>query len=802
MTSIDIAQSPPLLAIEDNVAYSCSGNITCCYKMELKEAYSCSEGNYDELHNIWHSALKLLIPGTIVHKQDIFLRSKYDASTLPSSSYLQKATIGHFEHREKTDHFCYVFFSYADSALLRAEDIRNPFKRTLSAKELQKETEKKEIFFNEVKRCIEFLNGSRLISANKLTKEEIEYLSFSYFNGFYQDRVTETVFNRKEALIGDKNIGIYAINNLKQFQCESLKNCTTNSEMSSEKFTYFKGFAEDLSFEIECDHIYNQIIFMSDHLKERNLLDKTQRNLYGARKFSKENEINAKKLKTALDEIYEDESAKLIYAHNSLIFLAKDKQEYRLTEEKVSGIFKRMDIIPFYATKEDRTNLFINTFFGFTALLDNNSIYGPIDLKQPICLFNNITNYKEDKRGIILNDRLFNSPVKIDIWDTEKKYMNARNFFILAPTGEGKSVIAQHIFRQYYEDGKILVIIDLGGSYRKLSYLYPDTAYIRYQEGQSLGINPFKINEKGDLTTSKIEVLTNYVFKHYIYERLPSSEEAVSMRKIIQCYYNTIEGEYSFPSFVEFVDLYKSDLLNTLEIKEEFFDIAKFLHNCKEYIGDGVYAHLYNSDRQIEDLSDKKMIVFELDELKDNEKLLTIMLHLISDTIQNKIWKDKSTKGVVFFDEFAKMLKFKSVLSSVEYYSQAIRKQESALGLVLQTPNQLPDTPGAKSIIENTQVLYVLNNEKGYKPIVDRFNLTDHEHNQLMSIRNNFNGKRKYSEFMLKRGSHSHIYRLELPKEVFYAYQTDGAEYENIMNLYEKHGSMETAINQHINQNK
>lgn len=798
--TVYIEQTPPLLAVENNTAYSCSGNVIYCYKLELKEAYSCSEAAYDEIHSIWHSAFKLLVPGTIIHKQDIFLRSKYDTSVLPTDNYLQKATARHFESREKTEHFSYLFFMYPDSELLNAEHIKNPFKKMLTIKEVKKENEKREIFYGEVRKCTEFINSSHLLSVNELEKEEIEYLSFAYFNGFYHDRVTECSFDPRESLVGDKQIGIFSLNNLKQFQCENLKNCIKDDKMSSDNYTYFKGFSEDLSFGIECDHIYNQVIFIKDHIKERNILANTQKNLYGARKFSKENEVNSIKVEKYLDTLYDDDSARLVYAHNNVIFLAKDRREYKQTEEQVSGIFKRMDIIPFYPTKDNKINLFINSFFGFTSALDINSIYGPIDLNQPLCLFNNITNYKEDLRGIILNERLFNTPVKIDIWDSEKKYMNARNFFILAPTGEGKSVLAQHIFRLFYEEGKILVIVDLGGSYRKLSALYPDSAYIRYEEGRSLGINPFAVKGETELTIGKIEVLTNYVFKHYIYERLPSAEEAVSMRKIIRSYYNTAEGNYSFPGFVKFVDQYKHNLLNTLEIKDEFFNIDQFLHNCKEYIGDGVYAHLYNSDTEIEDLTNKRLIVFELDELKDNEKLLTIMLHLISDTIQNKIWKDKSTKGVVFFDEFAKMLKFPSVLSSVEYYSQAIRKQEGALGLVLQTPNQLPDTPGAKSIIENTQVLYVLNNEKGYKPIIDRFNLTEHDKNQLMSIRNNYNGKIRYSEFMLKRGSHSHIYRLELPKEVFYAYQTDGVDYENIMAIYKKTGNMETAINKYINQ--
>ncbi len=793
--TIDINNTPPLLAVENNIAYSSTGNIIYCYKLNLKEAYSCSESNYDELHTIWHSALKLLVPGTIVHKQDVFLKMAYDASTLPSENYLQKATIRHFSKRIKQEHFSYLFFSYTNSTILKAENIQNPFKKTASIKQLQIENEKREVFQNEVKRCIEFINSSRLISASALEKEEIEFLSFAYFNGYYDDRITESQFDKKNATVGDKQIGIFSLGNINQVQCDSLKNCTKDDKMSTDSYTYFKGFSEDLNFGIDCDHIYNQVIFIKDHLKERRKLEKNQNALFGARRFNKENETNSNKLKEFINAIYEDDSTRLVYAHNNLIFLAKNSKEYREAEEQVSGAFKRMDIIPYYPTGDNRANLFLNTFFGFVSSLDSGSIYGPVDLKQPLCLFSNTTNYKEDLRGIILNERLFNTPVKIDIWDTDKKYMNARNFFILAPTGEGKSVLANHMFRQYYEENKVIVIVDLGGSYRKLSALYPDTAYIRYKEGQSLGINPFDIKGISELTTSKIEVLTTYVFKHYIYERLPSAEEAVSMRKIITCYYSTIEGGYSFPDFVEFVETYRETLLSTLEIKEEFFNIDQFLHNCKEYVEGGVYAHLYNSEKQIANLSGKRMVIFELDELKDNEKLLTIMLHLISDTIQNKIWKDKSTQGVVFFDEFAKMLKFPSVFSSVEYYSQAIRKQESALGLVLQTPNQLPDTPGAKSIIENTQILYVLNNTKGYAPVVDRFSLSEHEHNQLKSMRNNFNGKVRYSEFMLKRGANSHIYRLELPQEVFYAYQTDGAEYEEIMQLYEQKGSMETAIN-------
>ena len=72
------------------------------------------------------------------------------------------------------------------------------------------------------------------------------------------------------------------------------------------------------------------------------------------------------------------------------------------------------------------------------------------------------------------NDREHNIPVLKDVWDERKKRIKARNFAIFAPTGEGKSFLANNILRQYFESGVRLVIIDLGGSYTKFAKLYPE----------------------------------------------------------------------------------------------------------------------------------------------------------------------------------------------------------------------------------------------------------------------------------------------------------------------------------------
>ena len=145
-------------------------------------------------------------------------------------------------------------------------------------------------------------------------------------------------------------------------------------------------------------------------------------------------------------------------------------------------------------------------------------------------------------------------------------------------------------------------------------------------------------------------------------------------------------------------------------------------------------------------------------------------------------------------------MKFDNALESVEFYYQAIRKQNGAIGIILQSINQLPSNSTFASILENTQVIYSLRNEKGYDELVKRLSLSSHDLNQLKSIKNDLKGKRKYTEIFIKIGKESNIFRLEVPPEVYAAYLTDGTENDRIMRIYNSHNCMERAITEFVKQ--
>ena len=359
--------------------------------------------------------------------------------------------------------------------------------------------------------------------------------------------------------------------------------------------------------------------------------------------------------------------------------------------------------------------------------------------------------------------------------------------------------MANNILRQYFESGVRLVIIDLGGSYTKFAKLYPEQyTVLRYESGKNLGINPFYISDVNDLTPERLEDLSIFLFELFASDLKVTKAQSVSVKKILRYYYKEIAIQHSLNSFYEFIETNQSDLLDRLKIHPDYFNITNFLHIMSEYVGDGLYSFLFEvSEDQTYKIEDKRLIVFELDEVKDNKEILSVMLKLIKSAIQRTIWKNRAEKGIILFDEFAKQLKFDNVLESVEFYYQAIRKQNGAIGIILQSINQLPNNSTSASILENTQVIYSLNNEKGYDELQKRLNLSSHDLNQLKSIKNNLTGPRKYTEMFIKIGKESNIFRLEVPKKVFAAYLTDGSENEAIMKLFDKYQNMEKAITEY-----
>ncbi|MDF0709042.1 TraG family conjugative transposon ATPase [Flagellimonas okinawensis] len=800
MSKIDLSTNHPILDIQNHVVFGNNGNVVLYYRLELPEVYSLSETDFEELHAMWFQAFKSLPVGTVVHKQDVYQKKGYDAAGLPTDTFLSKATHDHFKGREYLLHQGYLCFVLPLDNELNAAKYVNPFRKLEKGLHRKLDRQVAE-FMTAVDDVVSYINNYKGLVAVPMGSDEILAHTRAYFNGFNPDFDTDILFGNHPIEIGDHYFDLMAINSEGCFG-ESVQSSIPNGKFSSEGFSFHMGFLDGLGLELGENHIVNQILYMDDTQKWRKVLDKKIEGLAKSSNFGSQNQVVLEKVRHILDKINADDTSRIVRGHVNIIYWHQELGALKGIASKIKAPLKGLDIRPYHPNGGERTHYFLNSYPCHAPNFSNGDLF-VMDLKAALCLYINNTNYRSDHSGILFNDRQYNVPVLKDVWDEGKTRIKARNFAIFAPTGEGKSFLGNNILRQFFEAGVRLVIIDLGGSYAKFAKLYPDDhVVLRYEQGRNLGINPFYMVDEADLTPERLEDLALFLLELLAEEQVAKSRH-VALKKVLLHYYDRVREGHSLASLYSFVDRHKDTLIRDIRVQESDFNVYGFLHILSEYVDGGMYSTLFHAEEdQTYKIEDKRLIVFELDEVRDNKEILSVMLKLIKSAIQRTIWQNRSERGMVLFDEFAKQLKFPKVLESVEFYYQAIRKQNGAVGIVLQSINQLPENPAAASILENTQVIYSLRNEKGYADLRRRLNLSDHDIVQLRSIRNQLTGKRRYTEIFIKIGNESNVFRLEVPPEAHAAYLTDGAEHALIMEHYRQCGNMERAIKEFINQQK
>jgi len=526
MSIINIATYNPIIEIQDNLIFANNGNIIACYRGELPEIYSLSEKDFEDLHGIWFQALKSLPVGCVIHKQDVYIKKAFTSEYLPNDTFLAKATHDHFKGREYIDHSCYLFLTLVRNNTLNNPKYVNPF-RKVSKGIHQELNENVHSFIGSVNDSITYINNSRKVQFLPLQEKEILNFSQDFFNGFNLDFDTDMLLEKSKITIGNNHFDVLAVNSESCFS-ESVQTSKINERFTSDDFVFHQGYIDGLGLSLNENHIVNQIVYLDDKQKWRKLLEKKIEELKKSSNFGTQN-----KVKHIVDQINNDDSARIIRGHLNIIYWGREARQLESIGSRIKSEFKELDITPYYPRGEERKNYILNSYPCFSSNFSNEDLY-VTDLKHALCLFVNNTNYRTDKQGIIFNDREHSIPVLKDVWDEKKKRIKARNFAIFAPTGEGKSFLANNILRQYFEMGVRLVIIDLGGSYTKFASLYPEQfTVLRYESGKNLGINPFYVANASDITPERLEDLSIFLFELIGEGTKPKKEQSVALKKIL-----------------------------------------------------------------------------------------------------------------------------------------------------------------------------------------------------------------------------------------------------------------------------
>lgn len=789
-----------ILGFFGNAFLSKTGAITFCYFLDNPACYSLTENDFDSRNKDFFRAFKYMGDDTYVHKQDLFLRKGFDSQTITGDSFISRAERLYFDGKNYLDHICVLTFTLSGLKSLESSYISNPLKydESLTAYDKQRLNS----FQEEVKSAVTIIGNIQNTKISPISQVELKLYLLNYCTGFYGDGCIRDLITDENIYIGSKKGGFFALCEA-EYLPDEVSTYIKDESLANANVTLYASMLERLGVHLKATHIVNQMWHFNSSYKGE--LAVTVKKFGQHKGFDKEIARDAE----LLDELEKNlvTEGNIICETHFNIYILEEEEVYNRAAEQVKSLFKIGDFKCFIPSFEGLEAIYLGSSIGCVNKL-NPKFWFRCDLKSSLCLMLNYTTFKPDPTGVFFNERLYNTPFRIDLWHAPQgNKLPARNGIVISSTGGGKSVFTNNIVQQYIELGVKLVVVEFGKSFYQLTQLYPDISlHVDYDSAKPLGINPFALVRGEKPSNEKINTLVNIILKFWRSKEIKDdARQVVSLREILKDYYEYHTTNHSFPDFYEYVKNHSFEILQRCDIAEEYFDVQSFIHVCKEFIKGGFYENVCKTSELGEQIEKKDFIVFELTQIKKDPFLVSVIMSILLDVIETKLL-DRSVKGMLVFDEYAEVQTIKdgfdgnSIHSTVAFCYQKLRKENSGVMTVIQSPSQLSDDEYSKGIIANTQLLYVLpTNENVYDSVIKTFSIKNQAHINLMkSIRNNFSGQDKYSEVFMRFGDlYAMCARLQLSPQKFMAFQTDGDFWKELQNQVSIYG-IEQAINKMI----
>lgn len=810
----------PLLAVENGCIVSKEADVTVAFRVELPELFSVTGSEYEAVHSAWHKAVKVLPEYSIVHKQDFFIEEKYRPETdRDDLSFLSRSFERHFNERPFLNHFCYLFLTKTTKARSRQEST---FSTLCKGRLVPKEIEDRETvtrFLEAVGQFEKIMNDSGFVTLRRLTTDEItgtetaagiveKYLSLSQHDTTV---LKDIQLNPEEMRIGDDILCLHTLSDTEDLPGKVATD-SRYERLSTDRSDCRLSFAAPVGLLLDCNHCYNQYIFIDDHGENLKRFEQTARNMHSLSRYSRSNQINREWIEEYLNEAH-SKGLVSIRAHCNVMAWSDDREKLKRIKNDVGSQLALMEAKPRHNTVDVPT-LFWAAIPGNAGDFPSEESFHTF-IEQALCLFIGETSYKDSLSpfGIRMVDRLTGKPVHLDISDLPMKNgtITNRNKFILGPSGSGKSFFTNHMVRQYYEQGAHVLLVDTGNSYQGLCSLIharthgEDGIYFTYEEKDPIAFNPFYV-EDGIFDIEKKESVKTLILTLWKRDdEPPTRAEEVALSNAVNLFLEKIRRDSSikpsFNTFYEFIRDEYQDILKEKRTREKDFDVWGFLNVLEPYYRGGEYDFLLNSDKQL-DLLNRRFIVFELDNIRDNKVLLPIVTIIIMETFITKMRKLKGIRKIILIEECWKALASANMSNYIRYLFKTVRKFFGEAVVVTQEVEDIISSPIVKGTIINNSDCKILLDQRKYMNKFDEIQallgLTDKERAQILSINMANNPSRKYKEVWIGLGgTQSAVYATEVSLEEYICYTTEETEKLELMRLTERiGGNIELAIKQ------
>ena len=760
------------------VLYTKTGEYSAILRMENPvQKYSANIDSYYEFTNLFAAIAQTLGEGYALHKQDIFTRKQFKDESGKGHEFLSESYFRYFNGREYTDSMTYLTITQ-----------ENKKSRLMSF-----DNKKWRDFLVKIRKVQDQLKDAS-IKSEFLGKQEASLYVDRFFAMNFRDKmVSMTGFKVDDETIGmgDRRCKVYSMVDVDSANLPTQIRPFTNIEVNNTSMPVDLVALVDSIPGVE-SVVYNQIIFVPNQKRELALLDK-KKNRHASMP-NPSNLIAVEDIKR-VQEVIARENKQLVYTHYNMIVTVTVKLETDIQKctNHLENAFGRMGI---HISKRayNQLELFVNSFpgncYGMNADYDRFLTLG--DAATCLMYKEKIVHSEDTPFKVYYTDRQ-GVPVAIDISGKEgrNKLTDNSNFFVLGPSGSGKSFYVNSMVRQAHEQDTDIVLVDTGNSYEGLCE-YFGGKYISYTEEHPITMNPFKIKRE-EWNIEKLGFLKNLVMLIWKGSQgTVSKTEDRLIEQVINEYYDAYfttkrVSNLCFNTFYEF----STERLPKIceENGLHGIDLSSYNYLLKDFYKGGSHDVTLNENMD-SSLFDETFIVFEIDSIKDDPLLFPLVTLIIMDVFLQKM-RIKKNRKMLIIEEAWKAIASPMMAEYIKYLYKTARKFWASVGVVTQ---EIQDIIGSEivkeAIINNSDVVMLLDQSKfkeRFDTIKAILGLTDVDCKKIFTINRleNKEGRSFFREVFIRRGQTSNVYGVEEPHECYMTYTTERAEKE-ALKLYKR----------------
>ncbi|KWT98322.1 TraC family protein [Variovorax sp. WDL1] len=382
--------------------------------------------------------------------------------------------------------------------------------------------------------------------------------------------------------------------------------------------------------------------------------------------------------------------------------------------------------------------------------------------------------------GLLLTSRSGQLATFDLLWKDSTNY----NFVVVAASGSGKSFLTNELVCDFLSRGGIARIIDVGRSYHRFCTVMGGENLV-FDAEKPRSMNPFTgintVDDLNELMPMLKELLRLMAFP------LTKSED------VPQFQYQLLEivVEKAWRKFAAATEL--KHVVEELEVWDGASpELAHQLAMQLMAYSHGRYSAWFTGPREVS--FNKPLVVIELEELKQDPQLQSVVLQLVMFQCTKEMYlSDRALPKLLAIDEAWDLMGGLSTGKFIETAFRRMRKYNGVAGVITQSFQDFTKSEAAMAAVENAAWQFILHQKKeSIDYAVDHKRISADE--ATIELIKSVKSGEGFSEVFVRNDAGAGVYRFVTDKHSYYTFSSRATDIIRLNKLTESGMTLEDAI--------